>query len=116
MPMIEVPAVSAAFAANGGATGSVQVASSTGFYAGCEGFITHDTQPTVRVIIVAIPDSTHVVCRIIADDNQDQQAVQRYGAGSNLSAYTSVANAKLWMPAQLARVEINTVAPAKLNK
>ncbi len=116
MPMIEVPPASAAFTANGGATGIITVADSSVFYPGCEAFITHDSAAGVKVIIVAIASGTTLVARIVAEDTKEQPAIQRYGAGSNLSAYTSVGNAKLWMPRQLARVEINTVKPTSLNK
>lgn len=116
MPTIEVQAVSAAFAAAGTTRGVVQVASTTGFYAGCEAFVTATALPTKRCIIVAIVDATHLTLRVIADDNENQLPVQVYGGGSDLSAYTNVNSAKVWQQSQLARVEINTTAPASLNK
>lgn len=113
---IEAPAVSAAFAATGGAGGSIQVASSVGFYAGAIGYITDSTNTrNVRCIIVGIPDATHVVARVIADDNEQQLSKQIYGAGSNLVAYTVGNAATLWMPSQLVKVEPTTTAPTKLN-
>lgn len=109
---IEAPAVSAAFAANGGATGSIQVASSAGFFPGCIAFLwRNDLQ--ARCIIVDVPDATHVKVRIIADDNEQQQPKQIYGGTSDLTGWTVVKTSKITMPAQLARVEANTLVGIK---
>jgi hypothetical protein len=115
MPNIQVPAVNQAFAANGGATGSIQVASSAGFYVGCYGYIGQASDPGHKVIIVSIPDATHVIVRIVADDNEMQQSLQRYGGGSNLSTYTTTNSAYIAMPAQLAQVDPSVIKPLGLN-
>lgn len=115
MPSIDAPAFAQAFAANGSALGSIQVASSAGFNPAATVFLSRDSHPGARGIVVSIPDSTHVVVRIVADDNEQQQAVQRYGAGSDLSTWTVVSNAKVWQPAQLVKVEASYIRPAGLN-
>lgn len=108
MPSIDVPQVTAAFAADGGPSGSIQVASSAGFYPGCIAYLIR-SDANARVIIVSIPDGTHVRVRIIADDNEQQQSKQIYGGTSDLTGWTVVKSSKLSMPAQLARVEYNTL-------
>ena len=113
---IDAAAVNAAFAADGTATGTIQVASTTGFYAGAQGYLTDSTNTrNARCVIVAITDATHLVARVIADDNEQQLAKQIYGAGGNLSTYTLANASKIWMPAQQVRVEIQTTAPAQRN-
>jgi hypothetical protein len=112
MPSIDVPQVIAAFAVDGGASGSIQVASSAGFFPGCIAYLwRNDLQ--ARCIIVEVPDATHVRVRIIADDNEDQQKIQIYGGTSNLTGWTVAKASKLTMPAQLARVESNTLVAIK---
>lgn len=112
---IDVPAFAQDFDANGGATGSIQVASSAGFYVGTIAYLSRNSNPGARCVIVSIPDSTHVVARIVADDNEQQQAQQIYGAGSNLSAWTTALSARISMPAQLAKIEPQSVKPAGMN-
>lgn len=116
MPQIEVPAVVTTLTANGGATGILTVTSTTGFYAGCEAFMSDSTGLNKRVIIVSITDGTHMVVRAIADDNENQVPIQIYGAGSTMAAFTLANSSKVSMPSQLARVEFSNVAPASLNK
>lgn len=109
---IDVPQVTAAFAADGGASGSIQVASSTGFFPGCIAYLRR-TDANARVIIVDVPDSTHVKVRIIADDNEQQLPLQIYGGTSDLTGWTIAKSSKITMPAQLARVEANTLVAVK---
>jgi hypothetical protein len=111
MPSIDVSSYSQAFAANGSASGSIQVADSSGFYVGCIGYLWRN-DAGARVMIVAIPDATHVQVRIIADDNEGQQIQQRYGAPSDLTGWTTALASKISMPAQLAKVEIQNVRKA----
>lgn len=109
---IDVPQVTAAFAADGSATGSIQVSSSAGFYPGCIAFLRR-SDAGARVIIVDVPDATHVVVRVIADDNEQQQAIQIYGGHSDLTGWTTAKTSKITMPPQLARVESNTLVAIK---
>lgn len=112
---VEVPAVTAAFAADGTATGSIQVASTTGFYVGAEAYLINNAGAGARVIIVAITDATHLVARIVADDAANQLPLQRYGGGSNLAAWTLAGGAKISMPSQLVKVEPQWVAKTGMN-
>jgi hypothetical protein len=112
MPSIDVPQFSQVFAVDGGVSGSIQVAASAGFYVGCIAYLSRDSNPGARCIIVDLPDATHVGVRIVADDNENQQQLQRYGARSDLTGWTTALNSKISMPAQLARVEPQTVKPA----
>jgi hypothetical protein len=114
MPNIDAPAFSQDFAANGGAKGSIQVVSSAGFYAGCDAYISCD-DAQAHVIIVSVPDTTHVVVRVIYDDGKDQQRHQVYGGATDVSAYTTAKHAKISMPAQLAKIEYNFTKPASKN-
>ena len=44
--------------------------------------------------------------RFIGDDNEQQQAIQRYGGPSNITAYTTALGARISMPAQLVKVDL----------
>ncbi len=114
MPNIDAPAYSQDFAADGTTSGSIQVADSTGFYVGTIGYLVR-SDAGARVVIVSIPDTTHVVVRIVADDNEQQAAVQRYGGHSNLTGWTVAKGSRLSMPSQLAHVEPTFVKPIKAN-
>jgi hypothetical protein len=104
MANIEVPSVFAALTANGDATGYVTVGSTAGFYAGCLGFIRNDAGAQ-RVVITEIKSATQMGLRIIADDNEAQAKLQVYGGRSNLTAYTTATNSKVFQEQQLARVD-----------
>lgn len=104
MPSIEVQDFAQDFAANGGTSGNIQVADSSGFYVGALGFLVRD-DAGARVVIVAVPDSTHVTVRIVADDNEQQGAVQRYGGHSDLTGWTTAKHSRLSMPSCVVRVE-----------
>ena len=114
MPNIEVKQFSQAFAVNGTTTGYVQVGDSSGFFVGCIGYLSR-TDAGVRVVITDIPDSTHVGVRIIADDNENQQPLQRYGARSDLTGWTVAKASTLSMPQQLAHVEPAYSKPTSMN-
>lgn len=104
MPSIEVPSIFAALTADGDATGYVTVASTTGFYAGALGFIRNNTS-AARIIITEIKSATQMGIRIIADDNENQMAVQIYGGRSNLTGYSVASGAKVFQENQLVRVD-----------
>ena len=114
MPSVHAPDYAQDFTGNGDGTGSVQVADSTGFYVGCIGYLSR-SDANARVVIVALPDSTHAVVRIIPDDNEQQQAVQRYGGHSDLTGWTVAKGSRLSMPAQVAHVEPAFLKPNKVN-
>jgi hypothetical protein len=111
---IDAQAYAQDFAANGGTNGVIQVADSSGFYVGCEGFVRCD-DAAARVLIVAVPDATHVKVRILPDLDKDRMAEQVYGGGSDVSAYTLAKNARLYMPGQVAAIEPSFVKPSKMN-
>lgn len=104
MPSIYVNSFSQDFAADGDATGKAQVSDSSGFYVGAIGYLVRD-DAGARVIIVAVPDSTHVQLRIVADDNEQQAALQRYGGFSDLTGWTTAKHTRLGMEDQVVRVE-----------
>lgn len=110
MPNIEVAATSAALTADGDATGYVTVASTTGFFAGCLGFIRNSDGTAARVIITEVKSATQMGLRIVADDNEKQQAIQVYGGRSNLSVYTIAKSSRIYQEQQLARIDPQWVA------
>jgi hypothetical protein len=114
---IEVPDYSQALTADGGTTGYAVVASTAGFYAGCLGWLRNsDGDATAkRVIITEIKDATHVGVRFIANDNEQQQAMQVYGGRSDLTGFTTAKTSKLYMERQLARVEAAFASLPKPN-
>jgi hypothetical protein len=114
MPSIAVPAFWQDFAANGDSTGKIQVSDSSGFFVGCIGYIQRD-DAEARVIIVAVPDSTHVQVRIIADDNEQQAPLQRYGGFSDLTGWTTAKHSRVSMEDQIARVDPAWVARRQGN-
>lgn len=104
--MIQVEQAFALLTANGGADGSLAVADPTLFYTGCVGFVGSASVAPKRIIIVRVDDTAKkVYARVIADDNEQQQAVQIYGGTSNFTAYTTAQTAYVSMESQLARVE-----------
>jgi hypothetical protein len=116
---VEVPALTAAFTADGTATGTVTVASTTGFYQGAEAFLINTAGNGQRVLIVQVTDATHLVVRFIAVDLANQLPLQRYGGGSNMvtstPAWTLAGGSKISMPAQLVKVEPQWVAKTGMN-
>jgi|SRR5579859_1842975 len=114
--IIQVEQVFMVLAANGGADGSLTVADTSGFYTGCHGFVGSSGQPTKRIIIVRVDDTAKkVYARIVADDNEQQQAMQVYGGTSNFSAYTTAQTAYIAQEAGLARVEYQFSRVPKRN-
>lgn len=105
MPAIETAPISQAFTADGLASGIAAVASTAGIYVGTIGYLSATGLPGQRCIVVSVVDATHVGVRIIADDNENQLAIQVYGGTSSLVAYTLAGGAKLSIPSQIARVE-----------
>lgn len=114
MPSIEVAAVAAAFAADGDTTGKIQVASSANFFVGTIGYLQRDDLDK-RCVVVAVPDGTHVQVRIIADDNEQQGPVQRYGGFSDLTGWTTAKHSTVSVPQQIARVEPSWQSARGLN-
>jgi hypothetical protein len=111
---IEVPEFSQAFAADGGTSGSIQVADSSGFYVGCIAYLRR-TDANARVIIVSIPDATHVGVRIIGDVDNERVRYQVYGAQSDLTGWTTAKGSRISMPQQLAQIEPSILKPTKAN-
>jgi hypothetical protein len=109
MPSIEVAAISAALTADGDATGYATVASTTGFFAGCLGFIRNATTAK-RIVITEIKSATQLGVRFIADDNEQQAALQVYGGRSNLTGFTTASTSRIYQESQLARIDPQWVA------
>lgn len=114
MPAIYVQDFWQDFAANGGGSGNIQVADSSGFYVGGLGYLLRD-DAEARCLIVAVPDSTHVTVRIVAADNEQQAAVQMYGGHSDLTGWTTAKHSRVSMEAQVVRVEPTFAAPRRAN-
>lgn len=114
MPSIEVPDTSAALTADGDATGYATITSTTGWFAGAKGFIRNNSSAK-RVIITEIKDATHIGLRFIADDAEQQGAVQVYGGRSDLTGFTVASSSRLYMERQLVRVEPQYTSILKPN-
>lgn len=112
---IEVLPVSAALSADGDATGYAAIASTTGWYVGAVGFIRNNASKVNRIVITEIKDGTHVGVRFIADDNEQQAAVQVYGGRSDLTGYTVATASRLYQERQLVRVDPSVQKPVGLS-
>lgn len=112
MPSIDVLPASAVFAANGGTDGTIQVASTTGFFAYAEAFLSDTTGRSQRCIITRIVDSTHIQVRPIASTLVFQGSSEyvalpgtNYTVGGDVSAFTTANTARIDMLGQVVRVD-----------
>jgi hypothetical protein len=105
MPSIQIPKFGELLAANAGADGTLQVASSVPYFVGCTAFLSTTNNLNQAVIITQIVDATHIKARAIANDGSTNANTLSYGVGSNLAAFTTVLGARIDMPAQVARVD-----------
>jgi hypothetical protein len=111
MPSIEVNDYFQALTADGDTSGYAKVADSSGYYVGCIAYIQGATAPSKRCLITEIEDGLHIGLRFIADDMEQQLAIQVYGGRSDLTGYTVADGAKVYMERQVARVEPQFLKP-----
>ena len=88
-----VAANTAALTANGTAAGVVTVADTTLFPAGSICYLYADTQTSVCVKVIKVTAATTLVVRIVP--NPQILIAPTYGNSSDVSAFTTVRNAKL---------------------
>lgn len=111
MPSISVPAAGAALTANGTAVGLVTVADTTPFYAGALAWLSCNTPANMHVRITKILSATTMTVAMVLDSGSNVNNLS-YAQGSDISAFTTAATARIDMPEQLVRVEF---ANAKRN-
>lgn len=100
--MIVIPAYFEAFAADGGATGVIQIVDSTKFRPGAVGFCSADGLPGVKVIVLARVDATHIRLGLHPDEGMESTKVAHDVSGKrpNLTGYTVAKSARIDIPEQ----------------
>jgi hypothetical protein len=113
MPFFDAPATVDALTANGGTDGYVTVTSNAQYYPGAYVCVRGDTVAGQRYRITNLSGSTKIGLQKVPSFGDPQNQGPRY-TRSDLSAYTTADNAKVFQEPSVVRVELSNIQKTPL--